>query len=48
MPEKEKSGQKAMRWGAEGSSGAMAGGWAAGGAGRPPRAAGGVCLSQLE
>lgn len=31
MPEKEKSGQKAMRWGAEGSSGAMAGGWVGGG-----------------
>lgn len=46
MPEKEKSGQKAMRWGAEGSSGAMAGGWV--GVGRPPRAVGGICLSQLE
>lgn len=31
MPKKEKSGQKAMRWGAEGSSGAMAGGWVGGG-----------------
>lgn len=32
MSEKEKSGQKAMLlWGAEGSSGAMAGGWVGGG-----------------
>lgn len=30
MPKKEKSGQKAMRWGAEDSSGAMAGGWVGG------------------